>query len=394
MDVLSSVLDAMRTGRSVSYRVEGHAPWGRAFPPQPGVALHVVVRGSCWLVPPGDAEPVALEVGDVALLPHGHAHGMADRPGRPLLPTGPGDPEDCARNGGSTIVADGEGIHEGTGFGGGGEGREPSGAGGGSAGREPSSVLLCGFYALDQQRRHPFLTGLPQVILLRGRLGRHPELRAAVDLLAGELTEPRLGGDALLGALFDAMLLYSLRAWYEESRCVGGGWGSVLADPAVGAALRAMHERPGRPWTVRELGEVAGLSRAAFARRFGSMVGQSPMAYLTWWRMSLAARLLLDTAEPLSVVAERVGYASEFAFAGAFRREFGIPPGRYRRAGAAAVPPPAGPRPAGAAPRASGAARAGTGPETPAVPWREGAPWRGGAPWGEAGPGGRPGPGR
>ena len=332
----------MRTGRSVSYRVEGYAPWGRAFPPMPGVALHIVVRGSCWLVPPGEAEPVALEVGDVALLPHGHAHGMADRPGRPLLPTGPHDAQTCARNGGATIMADG-----------------PDGAPGTPA-AEPSSVVLCGFYALEQQRRHPFLAGLPPVILLRNRLGRHPELRAAVDLLAVELAEPRLGGHALLGSLLDAMLLYSLRAWYEESRCVGGGWGSVLADPAVGAALRAMHEQPGHSWTVRELAEVAGLSRAAFARRFSSMVGQSPMAYLTWWRMSLAARLLLDTREPLGVVAQRVGYSSEFAFAGAFRREFGIAPGRYRRGETAT--PPGGP---GAASRVPGRARAAAGRETP-----------------------------
>ncbi|HEY3870554.1 MAG TPA: helix-turn-helix transcriptional regulator [Actinocrinis sp.] len=84
---------------------------------------------------------------------------------------------------------------------------------------------------------------------------------------------------------------------------------------------------------MEALATHAALSRAAFARRFTACVGQPPMAYLTWWRMTLAARSLRATDAPVAAIAEQVGYASQFAFANAFRRATGIAPGRYRRAG-------------------------------------------------------------
>jgi AraC-like DNA-binding protein len=110
-----------------------------------------------------------------------------------------------------------------------------------------------------------------------------------------------------------------------------------LTDPAVGGALAELHEDPARSWTVAELGDKAGLSRSAFAQRFTMLVGEPPLTYLTWWRMTVAGRLLRESDAPLSAVAQRVGYSSEFAFAKAFKREYRIAPGRYRRAAAAAA---------------------------------------------------------
>ncbi len=95
-------------------------------------------------------------------------------------------------------------------------------------------------------------------------------------------------------------------------------------------ALRALHDDPARAWTVEELGALSGLSRAPFARRFTTLVGRAPLAYLTWWRMTTAGRLLRSADVPLRVVAQRSGYSSEFAFAKAFKREYGMAPGRYR----------------------------------------------------------------
>ncbi|WP_419993448.1 AraC family transcriptional regulator [Streptomyces boninensis] len=312
MDVLSSVINGMRTGRPVTYRVECYAPWGRRFPRQPGVSLHVLLRGSCTLLPADGGEPMALEMGDVALLPHGHAHSMAHSPGAPL------EAEECvlSRERGTP---DGRSVVLG----------HPDGGG------EPAAELLCGVYPLEQCNRHPALDQLPESIHLRARLGQHPGLRAAVDMLAAELGEPQIGGDALRSSLFDAVLMYSLRAWYDES-CTGHtGWGDVLTDPVVGRSLEAMHTHPERPWTIESLGAHVGLSRAAFARRFAGLVGQPPLAYLTWWRMSLAARLLRDTDTAVAEVAQRVGYSSEFAFAGAFKREYQTTPARYRKREAA-----------------------------------------------------------
>ncbi len=76
------------------------------------------------------------------------------------------------------------------------------------------------------------------------------------------------------------------------------------------------------------------MSRATFARRFTGLVGQPPLSYLTWWRMTTAARLLRASDSTLDAIATSVGYTSTFAFSIAFKRRFGMAPGQYRRAGA------------------------------------------------------------
>ncbi|GAA0251553.1 AraC family transcriptional regulator [Actinomadura nitritigenes] len=304
MDVLSDAISAMRLGRPHSSRTVLDPPWGVRFEPQQGAGFHVLLKGACWLIPTvGD--PVRLSVGDVAFLPRELGHGIADVPDRPLA-----DARSLTR-----LQAAG-----------------PAGANGHDA--DGRTEMLCGAYRLDQSRVHPLLAELPDVVHIPARIGRHPSLRGAIELLGRELDGgTRHGGDAALPALLDILLLYMVRAWYED-RPAGEatGWAAALRDPAVAAALRGVHDEPGRPWTVRSLAERAGLSRAAFARRFTATVGAPPLAYATWWRMTVAARLLRDTDLPLRAVAERVGYASEFAFAKAFKREFAEAPGRFRDA--------------------------------------------------------------
>jgi transcriptional regulator GlxA family with amidase domain len=174
------------------------------------------------------------------------------------------------------------------------------------------------------------LTGLPEFIHVPARVGQHPSLRAAVDLLGAELRDPRAGTEAALPALIDMLLLYVLRAWFDEQSADHTGWATALRDPAITTALHGMHRHPDKPWTVEDLAAVAGLSRAAFAKRFATIVGQPPLAYLTWWRMTLAAQLLRESDMPLRTVAARCGYASEYAFGKAFKRAYDMAPGRYR----------------------------------------------------------------
>jgi len=192
--------------------------------------------------------------------------------------------------------------------------------------------MLCGAYRLDQSRAHPLLAELPEVIHIPARIGRHPSLRGAIDLLGRELdAAPGPGTDAATSALLDVLLLYIVRAWYDEQPAhATTGWGAALRDPAVAVALRAIHRLPAQPWTVQSLAAETGLSRAAFALRFTTTVGSPPLTYVTWWRMTMAARLLRDSDLPLRAIAERTGYATEFAFAKAFKREFGTAPGQYR----------------------------------------------------------------
>ncbi|MEV8633846.1 AraC family transcriptional regulator [Streptosporangium sp. NPDC051023] len=317
MDVLSDVITTMRVGHPVSARVRRQAPWGRRYPARSGAAFHVILQGTCWLLRPGD-EPIALGPGDVVFLPRAVDHALADAPSSPLTEPScpPGE----------------DGVHLGQ--------REELPPEGAPRGSGVPSVTLCGAYQLDPAHAHPLLGDLPEIVHLPARLGRHPELRAAVDLLGGELENARLGAGAAVPALLDVLLLFILRAWFDDhaDRDAATGWGAALGDPAVAAALAAIHRDPARPWTVRELGAQAGLSRAPFARRFTALAGQPPLAYLTWWRMTIAARLLRESDAPLSGIANQVGYASEFALANAFKRRYGTAPGRYRKQARAKSP--------------------------------------------------------
>ncbi|MBY8874277.1 AraC family transcriptional regulator [Micromonospora sp. PLK6-60] len=317
MDVLSDVIAVMRTGQPRSARVAWHAPWAQQFAPVPGSAgFQVILQGPCWLIHPA-GEAVPLSAGDVVFRPHGRGHTLADNPS--TAPAAPAcDPTDLQlphRFANDTV--------------------------GGSAGGPPTTVTLCGGYQLDPARAHPLLRDLPELVHLPAHLGRHPELRATVELLAGELARPRLGTDAIVPALLDTLLLHILRAWLEQQPARGTttGWAAALNDPPTAAALQAIHRDPARPWTVATLAAEAGLSRTPFARRFTALLGQPPLTYLTWWRMTTAARLLQESDAPLGAIAGKVGYTSEFAFANAFKRRFGAAPGRYRRAGPDGVRP-------------------------------------------------------
>ncbi|AZQ40712.1 AraC family transcriptional regulator [Streptomyces cyaneochromogenes] len=305
MDVLSDAVAAMRTGRPHSRRQDLYAPWGWRFPASDGTGFHVVLQGSAWLIPAA-GEPVAMGPGDVVFLAQGREYGLAGGLDVPLedvrpLPDGTW-PE-------ATPTAP----------------PAPSG---------PPAVLLCGAYMLDRSRAHPLLAELPDVVHLPARVGAHRSLRTAVELLGAELEEPQPGSDTVVASLLDTLLLYILRAWWLSERHRSGrptGWAAALADPGVAAALRCIHGDPGHPWTVEDLGARAGLSRAAFARRFAALVGEPPLAYLTWWRMTTAARLLRADDTPLRTIAQLTGYTSEFAFAKAFKRAYGVAPGQYRR---------------------------------------------------------------
>ncbi|WP_280380456.1 AraC family transcriptional regulator [Nocardia wallacei] len=305
LDVLSGAVATMRTGRPHSSRQEQFAPWGMRFPASEGAGFHVVLQGSAWLLPPReDGEPIPLGPGDIVFLAHGRGHALASDPAVPLREIRP--------------LPDGSWPRPVP---------EPH------APDAPVTVLLCGAYQLDRRRAHPLLADLPDVVHLTPRVGTHRSLRAAVELLGTELEEAQPGSDAIITSLLDTLLLYILRAWWlgaQDEATPHHGWAAALVDRPVAAALRAMHTNPEHPWTVEELGALGGLSRAAFSRRFTTLVGRAPLAYLTWWRMTLAGRLLRSDDTPLRAVAQRVGYTSEFAFAKAFKREYTVAPGRYR----------------------------------------------------------------
>lgn len=297
MDVVSDAISAVRIGRPSSDRVRMAGSWCTRLAPYDGAGFHVVIEGSCWLLPDGGS-PVSLAAGDAVLLPHGTGHVIADAP------------------------ADASAVERAVPFERRPEGHPPRGAGG-------AVEMLCGKYRLDRSHVHPLMAELPEVVHLPNRVGSHPELRAAIDLLGRELSRQRPGAGTAVPSLLDLLLVYMIRSWMDED--TGGAWSSVLGDPVAAAALRALHADPAARWSNDRLAAAAGVSRPTLARRFTALVGRPPMAYLTWWRLTLAATLLRDTPDSLASVARRVGYGTPYALSHAFSREFGTTPGRYRQ---------------------------------------------------------------
>ncbi|MFD0275185.1 AraC family transcriptional regulator [Kitasatospora sp. NPDC127111] len=303
MDVLADVLSATKIGGTVTARVHAAGPWGIAFPHLPSAVFHHLTQGTAWLRRPG-AEPLPLTAGDLVLLPAGTGHAMAgDRTGptirfedvTPATRSGPGTPIDFPGPG-------------------------------------PETRVVCGGYRFDTHASHPLLS-LPPVLLLRADpSARRHDLTETLRMLTAELADPAPGSQTITDRLVDVLFVHILRQWaaMRDTPDLGATWWAALRDPEVAAAISLIHEEPGRTWTVDTLAREVGVSRATLSRRFTRLVGEPPLAYLTRWRLEIAARRLRETNESVTRIANTVGYTSEFAFSRAFARHRGTPPTRYR----------------------------------------------------------------
>lgn len=201
--------------------------------------------------------------------------------------------------------------------------------GGGAATR-----FVCGYLACSRSVCRPLFEALPRV--LRIPIGDGSASTLLRDLLRVGVTESstsRPGAESMLAKLAELMFVEAMRRYVEQMPPGGQGWLAGVRDVQIGRALALMHGDPGRAWTVDELAREVALSRSALAERFTALVGESPIQYLMRWRLALAAQTLRSERDPIVRVAERSGYESEAAFSRAFKREFGMPPAAWRRAG-------------------------------------------------------------
>lgn len=300
---LDTLLSRVRVETSRFGRIELGAPWGVRMGPRDTVTLHHLLAGELWLDLEGRQTRVG--AGELVILPHGVPHALRHRPDAPVTE------EDRWH---APVTADALSVR-----------RRLGGAG-------VRTVVLCAELTLVGAARSLLLGALPPVVHLRPAAddGPVPGLRGILAELRDEVRHARPGAPLVAARLVEVILLQGIRAELEQPT-PSGTWRAALADHRVGRALDALYGAPGHPWSVAELARVAGMSRAAFAPRFREVVGESPIAHLTRWRMELAREVLRDQPDlSIGQIAQSMGYSSEFAFSAAFRRAAGMPPGQYR----------------------------------------------------------------
>ncbi|GAA2422358.1 AraC family transcriptional regulator [Actinomadura vinacea] len=193
------------------------------------------------------------------------------------------------------------------------------------------TVLLAASYRLTGEVSRRLVRVLPPMIVIPD----DHDCAAMRDYLEAQLDACRPGRQVVLDRLLDWLLVCTLRDWFDRPEAIRPGWYQALSDPVVGPALRAVHDAPARPWTLASLAAAAHASRTTLARRFTELVGEPPLAYLTGWRMALAAERLADPSATVAAVAREVGYTDAFAFSSAFKRTLGKSPTAYRKGTAA-----------------------------------------------------------
>lgn len=304
MDALADVLDVSRISGTILAHVHAREPWGLELAPERGAAFHAVTAGSCWLQLDG-APSVRLMPGDVVLLPTGAPHRLLSAPGVAARRYDEETKAELTSEDGDLVIP-----------------------GSGTAAR-----FLCASYDYDHEVAHPLLSLLPPVLHVpAAEADADTPVQATLRLLSVELGRRRAGSRAVAERLIEVLFVHAVRAWIDRTPDPSvASWLRGLRDPVVANALALLHEQPHRRWTAAELAHEVHVSRSTLVRRFGELVGEPPLGYLTRWRIDVAARLLRETDETAGRIARRVGYTSEFAFSRAFARLRGEPPGRYRR---------------------------------------------------------------
>jgi AraC-like DNA-binding protein len=315
MDALSEVLRSVRITSALFFKGEFSKPWRFTTSParavaelvapgtDPIVLFHLVTMGQAT-VRVARQEDVVLEAGDMVLLPHGDAHEVSNgRTSRrydssKLVPT--------LRSGGLATEKWG--------------------------GNGPLTKIICGYFGCERHAERLFLGGLPAVFKVSIRNdGAGSWIESAIVQSVSELEAGRAGRFALLSKLAEALFTDALCRYMDQLPPEQTGWLAGARDPVVGQALACIHRDPSRAWTLAELAKAIGASRTVLSQRFTSLLDESPLAYLARWRLQLAARLLETTDRKVIAIAMDSGYISEAAFNRAFKREFGLPPARYRR---------------------------------------------------------------
>jgi AraC-like DNA-binding protein len=315
MDVLSEVLKVVKLEGALFFNGEFSAPWCLRSSPSAAmlpylstsaghlIIYHFLTEGRAYArLLDGPSEE--LTAGDIVVFPHGDAHLLGNgSPERPL---------DSLKTFGKNLT----------------QGLKIARLGGGGE----LTKFVCGYMACDPRLSEVFLASLPKVIKVH--VSKEPSgqwLENSIRFSVSEGNASNAGGGLVVSKLSELLFVETLRRYINALPPDQTGWLAGTRDPVIGHALALLHKEPARPWTVSSLAKNAGLSRTRLAERFRHFLQESPMAYLTKWRLKLGADILQSTEHSVAEIAAAVGYASESAFNRAFKREFASPPAQFRR---------------------------------------------------------------
>jgi AraC-like DNA-binding protein len=307
MDTLGGLLDAPRARGAFALRTVMSAPWSLRILAESPLTLIAGVRGEAWVVP-DQGDPVRIGPGDIAVTRAPDHYNVAGSPATlPQVIIHPGQ-RCCDLEGRSLLDEMTHGVRT--------WGNDPEG----------QTVFVVGAYEHLSDISDRLLRALPPVLSLSRGEWESP----LVPLLCDEVVKDEPGQAAVLDRLLDLLVTAVLKAWFAQQDARRPAWWRFQGDRIVEHALRLMHDDPGHPWNMGELAAAVGASRASLARRFNDLVGEPPMTFLKNWRMAMAADLLCQPGESVSTVAEKVGYATPFAFSAAFKRIRGMSPQQHR----------------------------------------------------------------
>ncbi|MEG9435103.1 AraC family transcriptional regulator [Edaphobacter sp. HDX4] len=318
MDAITDIFRTMHVTAFGQHRLEATAPWGliqekqteqkvtpsgKRVSPTDLAHFAMLSRGNCWLSVESIPDPIPLTGGDCFLLARDTSIVMRDNPRT--------RPRSTFRE--IAAKANGNVAHHG---------------GGGAP-----TTIVCGSFSFDRASLKPITQLLPSFILINADQARTLALHNTIQALASEMAEQAPGSGVVANRLAEILFIQVLRAHIASGQERNKGWLRAIFDPQIGTAVGAIHDRVNAPWTVESLAEAAGMSRSAFAARFKELLGQTPLEYVTGWRMQKAIQLLQQRDKKLIDVARLVGYESDAAFSKAFKRVVGANTGEYIKRG-------------------------------------------------------------
>lgn len=299
MDVLSDILGKVKLKSAVYFKSDFSSPWGMDVPSGPFAQFHIVTRGQCVLKT--REEEIQLFSGDMVVFPLGTEHWLADKDSSQKTP-------------GIEVVqaiVNGKSLFEGD---------------------HVSATLVCGHFEFDRGVDHPFLSELPDVIHFTEMERRERNwLESITNLVIQEAGSNKPGSQIIVNKLGEILFVHVLRA-YMENNSTNDGFLAAMQDDRIGAVLRAIHDQPETDWQLSALAQIAGMSRTSFCNKFKSLTGETPLTYVTNWRILQAKELLKESDKPVRMIALEVGYQSEAAFNRVFKKRVNKTPLKYRQA--------------------------------------------------------------